>query len=346
MPRAKNGQRRGIRAKVSETVLLTGIKQGAGGTVGRSFGSRPMKRQRKGRKNGNGCSRRGNVDVWDAFHPAHLPLPRAVAPYTVIRTTAVWNPATEERRRFNLFGPIMRAGSGQDGGRWSSAFCMGSNKEMTDLMSATDGWHRYCFSPMHTASWQAASVTPAAFSIQVLNPSALQGTNGMLYIGRCKNKVNVSEGPISDDFRTLADSLISFSNPRMCSAAKLALRGVQVDAVPNNMSELAKFTTLEQSSDEDVTMASSNTYHGEGFNPIFIDNPSAVEIQVLVCCEWRVRFDPSNPAYAANVAHKPSTDTDWWHTMEKALVRGHGVVDLLDRVAAYGQPIASALAGM
>jgi hypothetical protein len=195
---------------------------------------------------------------------------------------------------------------------------------------------------MNTTSWGAASVVPAAFSVQILNPEALQTSTGMAFIGRCKNKVNLSEGDNSTSFQDLADSLVSYSNPRMCPAGKLALRGVQVDAVPNNMSELARFTSINQVSDLDYTLDSSNSQHQEGFNPIFLYNPSAINLQVLVCCEWRVRFDPSNPAYAACRSYRPATDVHWADTMEQALATGNGVVDIVEKIARFGVPLAQA----
>lgn len=329
--------------KTGDAVVTVGVKQGAGSTVPVAFGPPPppswkkqgqrgkKRRGKAGKQQRNGT----NMSHWDAFAPQHLSLPRAVAPYTVIRTTAIWNPLTDNQRRFALFGPSISASN--DAGQWSSYFALGANVPMTGLRSATDGVTQYAFASMLSDSWKAASVTPSAFSIQVLNPEALQTSTGMVYIGRCKNKVNMSEGDNSTSFQELADNLVSYSNPRMCSAGKLALRGVQVDAVPNNMSELAKFTTLGQGSSGNTTLSSTNTIHQEGFNPIFLYNPNAVDLQVLVCCEWRVRFDPSNPAYAACRMHKPSTDSNWSANLEKAVAAGSGVMDIVEKVARVGR---------
>lgn len=279
--------------------------------------------------------RAGADQCWNAFHPSHLPLPRAVAPYTVIRTTAIWNPSTEDQRRFVLFGPAIESVS--DGGQWSNTFALGINAPLSELRSAGGKAQRYTFGAMREASWNAASVVPSAFSIQVLNPEALQTSSGMVYIGRCHNKVHMAEGDNSQSFQTLCDDLVSYSNPRMCSAGKLALRGVHVDAVPNNMSELAKFTSISQLQDADFTLGSANGIHQEGFNPIFLYNPNAVDLQVLVCCEWRVRFDPSNPAYAACRYHQPSTESKWSFNMKDAVSQGSGVIDIVEKMARLGR---------
>lgn len=186
-------------------------------------------------------------------------------------------------------------------------------------------------------------MVPAAFSIQIMNSEALQASQGMVYIGRAKNKVNLGAGDLTQSFTDVASNLVSYSNPRLCSAGKLALRGVQVDAVPNNMSELAKFTSVYQTSTVNLTLSGSDGFHQEGFNPIFVYNPNNVELQILVCCEWRVRFDPSNPAYAASRMHAPSSDKTWADTMRQAVAFGNGVVDIVETVARTGQAVRAVL---
>jgi len=335
------------RHTMSETLRLTGIKQGAGKSVRVAFGSknggaRKVRKQLK-RKPNRRVLGKYQLACWDAFNPSHLALPRAVAPYVVIRTTKIYEPATTDRRILNLFGPCIR--TTYDAGQWTSSFVLSTNKMMTDNLGVDDGVYRGAFDAMAAGSWSAASITPAAFSVQIMNPQALQSTSGMVYIGRCKNKVNLAEDttPLRT-FQDVADDLISYSNPRLCAAGKLALRGVQVDAVPNNMSELAKFTTGDFKTSGPETLGQSTTRHFEGFNPIFVYNPDAIPLQYLVCCEWRVRFDPSNPAYAACVSHKPTTDTRWWEHMEHAVRLGNGVIDIVERVAATGL-VGAALSG-
>lgn len=336
MPGVNRWNRARGRKALSDSTLTVGIKQGTGSTVPVAFGSNPRKkRSTRSKKQRRPGARPLSRACWNAFAEPHMALPRAVAPYTVIRTTAIWNPGTDDRRRFALFGPVMDVAS--DAGQWSNGYCISVNTAMGDLRNTTDGTTIDAFGAMTSASWRAASVTPSAFSIQVLNPEALQGSKGMVYIGRCKNKVHMAEGDNNSSFQDLADDLVSYSNPRMCSAGKLALRGVQVDAVPNNMSELAKFTSIRSFTTKNNTLASTNTLHQEGFNPIFLYNPNAVDLQVLVCCEWRVRFDPSNPAYAACKMQKPSTDSTWASHMESAVAMGNGVVDIVETVARLGR---------
>jgi len=276
----------------------------------------------------------------NAFAPQHLALPRAVAPYTVIRTSAIYKPGEHEENRLVLFSPFIN--DMRDAGQWSNIYAISANVGLDSARNTANGVKYHTFGSMDTDSWLASSVTPAAFSIQVMNPSALQTTSGDIYIGRCKNKVHLSEGDNSKDFKDLAESLVSYSNPRILSAGKLALRGVHVDAVPNNMSELAKFTTLNAQGNAIGTLGTDDVAHPEGFNPIFLYNPEGVNLTVLVCCEWRVRFDPSNPAYAACTTHTPTTEAVWHRTMTDALSVGNGVVDIVEKVARVGLPLARA----
>lgn len=330
---------RNTRRGTPDAVLLTGIKQGTGKTVTVPFGSAPKQNGNRRRRRGLALPRMGGAPkCWDAFDPCHLALPRAVAPYTVVRTTAIFSSTEADPQRLTLFGPIDAFGDGF----WTNAYALGANGVLSNPMNHAlplGGCNSSVFSTMTGPSWTAASVTPAAFSIQVMNPQALQTTHGNVFIGRCLNKVNLMDRDVTSTWQSLADELVSYSNPRICSAAKLAMRGVQVDAVPNNMSRLADFTTLSSFAAATYPVGPTNLTRQDGFNPIFVYNPDGVPLQILVCCEWRVRFDPSNPAYAASSPHPPSSDRTWWNTIQDSLAIGSGALDIATKVAAFGRAV-------
>lgn len=339
--RGRNSRRGPSAAGVPETVLLTGIKQGTGAAVTVPFGNGPKK---SGRRRARGTPRRtgGTLKCWDAFHPCHLPLPRAVAPYTVIRTTSIFSSTESDPRRLTLFGPIDSSAADSNGESWTNGYAIGASGVLSNPMNHSaplGGTVLSSFASMSGGSWAAASLTPAAFSIQIMNPSPLQETHGNVYIGRCLNKVCVSRRDLTMPWQDLADELVSYSNPRICSAAKLALRGVQVDAVPSNMNRLSDFTTLRTVNGGTFTLTANYPHRHDGFNPIFVYNPDAVPIQILVCCEWRVRFDPSNPAYAACTPHPPSSDKTWWNTMQETIALGSGAMDIATKAAALGRAL-------
>lgn len=288
MPRAPRKlvpkrNRKKVRRSVPDSQQLAGIKQGVGRAVARAFGATVSRR--KNRRGGRrGPNMAYNPCVHDAFHMHHLPLPRPVGPYTVIRTTQV----ISSDAPLMILGPVYDP----DTSSWTNILGYGAldvGKKWTDA----NNLYRYVFETMKNDTWKAAQVTPAAFSVQLMNPGALQSTQGIVYAGRIRTsyKVTSQDGQVNNS----AQQLLSYNMPRLMASAKLAFRGTQVDAVPFNMSRLAEFTAVT-GFDAGTTAVTGKGADFSGFNPQFYYNPGKISLQYLVCCEWRVRFDPSNPA--------------------------------------------------
>lgn len=291
--------------------MLRGIKQGVGKSVPRPFG------------NTYGGS---HHECFDAFHTCHLALPRAVGPYSVVRTTQV----IKSNDPLFFFGPHFARANGQ----WTNICAIASNDENATVGSAGKG-HIYVFDQLRSATWTGAQVAPAAFSIQLMNPNAIQATSGIVYAGRVRTsfKENQSLGTTG---KAVAQNVISYNNPRLAAAAKLAFRGIHVNNVPFNMSELANFTPIEAVAEQGTATIDANTAMPYGFAPSFVYNPNNIDLQFLVCCEWRVRFDPSNPAQATHVYHPPASESVW-HSMQSAMESmGHGAQDIAEVVANVG----------
>lgn len=294
---------------------LKGIKQGVGRTVARPFGSTRPK---------------SHLCCFDAFHHSHLTLPRAIGPYSVVRTTEV----ISITKKLVFLGPFYNPAND----RW----CYNAGVQINDITKKLEEANNvgiFNFNMMNNGAWNAAQITPAAFSVQVMNPGALQTTSGIVYIGRIRTtvKLNKDKGVTGLD---LANQLVSYNNPRICAAAKLAMRGVQIDLVPFNMSELANFTEPDYPS---FTAYGDNTPIPKGFAPMFIYNPNAIPLQALVCCEWRVRFDPSNPAQATHQYHPPASDSAWHKAQMTLEAFGNGVIDIADKVANTGNAVFQAM---
>lgn len=260
----------------------------------------------------------------DAFDSSHVPLPRAVGDYTVIRTTEVV-PADES---FNLLGPVKINGSFSD--TWSN-ICAFQSVDANLAVGATNNTKRRTFSSMETGSWGDARITPAAFTVKIMNPEALQTTNGIVYIGRARQMLN--PGGSTRTWGELANELVSYSSPELCAAGRLALRGVKVDAVPYDMNSLADFRPLNQNIGTAAFTWQNDSSLFDGFAPIFVYNPNRVNLQLMICCEWRVRFDPSNPAYASHTYHRPSTMGYWDRVQRIGSALGNGVMDLAEKSA-------------
>jgi len=271
------------------------------------------------------------VNGLDAFDSSHVPLPRAVGDYTVIRTTEVFSASNE----FNLLGPV-RNGPASVGApeSWSNICALqsytGSTVGGNFPINANGGTSRKTFSAMNTPAWAEARLTPAAFTVKIMNPEALQTTSGIVYVGRARQMLN--PGGSTRTWDALANELVSYSSPELCAAGRLALRGVKIDAVPYDMNALSEFRNLSQDAKTDFTWSSDSIQY-DGFAPIFVYNPNGVELQVMVCCEWRVRFDPSNPAYATHTYHRPSTPGYWDRVQRIGSALGNGVMDLAEKSA-------------
>jgi hypothetical protein len=64
------------------------------------------------------------------------------------------------------------------------------------------------------------------------------------------------------------------------------------------------------------------------------------ELEFMVTIEWRVRFDPGNPATATHTHHDTLGDEAWNGLIRAACAVGHGVEELSEDVAAAGNAIA------
>jgi len=286
----------------------------------------------------------------NALHPCHLPLPRAVGAYTVIRTTDIVNSAREAV----LFGVFKGPAQQFTETAWLTDIAVtnpnsqGLDRPIGDTeLEAGGNAEFYASTALGETSLNGARMVPAAITVQIMNSQALQNASGIVYIGRCKTVLDLMGA--GRTWRQIMDELVSYSAPRLCSAGKLALRGVQVNAIPNNMSVLSDFVPRRiaangrQKWDEAEYAADF-----EGFGPIFVYNPDNVTLKYLVTIEWRMRFDPLNPAYAGHTMHKPATESTWNQVIGEAESLGNGVKDIADVVGDVGMaalPFVAALGG-
>lgn len=323
---------------------LYGIKQGVGSVTNNPFPKQNGNKKKKGKR------KTGLRNAFNAMHSDHLALPRAVGGYTVTRTTDVFT----INNRFALFGCFKAPRENFGDGAWSTIIGVrpalgGYTKPIGDDLNATF----LLSTALRQESLLDATMVPAAITVQVMNPGALQSTSGITYIGRSKTVLG-----LQGDTRTweeLSGLLVNYSAPRLCSAGKLALRGVQVDAIPNNMSVLSDFVprTVPKTSDTEYTAswtssssAATPTVQADlaGFAPIFISNPDSTELQVIVTVEWRMRFDPLNPAYSGHTVHPPASESTWSEMIRIADSLGNGVRDIADITADIG--MAARVAGV
>ena len=317
---------------------LYGIKQGVGAVNRAPFG-------RRTRRAGRARAPANLMHSLNALHPCHLPLPRAVGGYTVIRTTDIINTKTAAI----LFGCFKGPGTQFTETTWLNTIAVGSRDVDLPINSAAGtppGNAEFSSSTALAASaLDGARMVPAAITVQVMNGKALQDADGICYIGRSKTVLDLMGD--SRTWKTVMEELVSYSAPRLCSGGKLALRGVQVNAIPNNLSVLSDFVPRRiQPAGEILTWSETvEGYHAdfEGFGPIFVYNPDEIPLKYLVTIEWRMRFDPLNPAYAGHTMHEPASESTWTKVIGAAESLGHGVEDIAE-VAANVGVIAAAVA--
>jgi len=182
-------------------------------------------------------------------------------------------------------------------------------------------------------------VAPAAVTVQVMNPQALLGTTGITYMGRSSAQYDLAGS--TRTWNELGAEFVQFMAPRLCSAGKLAMRGVTMSSYPLDMNELADFRRVTPFSAHPQPMTwnvtnSTNNIKPAGWCPLVVYNPDAIGLQFLVTMEWRVRFDPSNPAAGSHRFHGTATDQTWDTMVKLAAAAGHGVMDIAERVAENG----------
>ncbi len=281
----------------------------------------------------------------NAMHPYHLPLPRAVGAYSVIRTTDIVN----TDREAVLFGTFKGPAQQFTETAWLTDIAV-ANFNTASLETAigdttTGNAVFYKSAALSEISLNGARMVPAAITVQVMNSQSLQEASGIVYIGRSKTVLDLMGD--SRSWKQVMEELVSYSAPRLCSAGKLALRGVQVNGIPNNMSVLSDFVPrripesgLQKWTEENYAV------DFEGFGPIFVYNPDKVALRFLITIEWRMRFDPLNPAYAGHTMHAPASESTWNQVIGEAESLGNGVRDIADVVGDVGMaalPFAAAL---
>lgn len=288
-----------------------------------------------------GAKNAATLAVWDAKLLHHLPLPRAVGPYLVVRTTKRFQVDARDVIIGTFKTPA--AETGDFTGDWSNVcaiYDVNGSLPIGDPNNAA-----VITTPLSflTSGTSMATCVPSALTVQILNPEPLQTTTGIVYAGVMNTQARV--GGRTESWDDLMGRFVQYQSPRLMSAAKLALRGVQISSYPLSMTPISEFTSLHPDVDAVVTFGPR---HPEpvGWAPILVYNPQGVALEYLVTTEWRVRFDLANPASAAHVQHPIATDGLWHNLCRQASALGHGVRDISEVVANGAQAYQAARTAM
>lgn len=312
----RNRRRRARPANRSNAtrVLATGV----GASVPRAFGSTA------------GYS----MACWDAKHPMHLALPRAVGPYATIRLTRRVSIDTHA----NIIGAFQEGAGNTVRGDWSNVVMI-SDVSSSQTINATNNVNYTTVNMGGVGS--GATLVPSAISVQMMCPTALQTASGIVYAGVMSTQAAIAGR--SESWATYMNRYVQYQNPRLLAASKLALRGVQINSYPLSMSQVSRFAPVVEESDG-VTTYNGQSPESAGWAPIVIYNPSGVTLELLITVEYRVRFDLGNPASASHVHHPLAPDQVWDQLVRKASSLGNGVADIADVVANTGMAVGRAVA--
>lgn len=305
------------------------LTQGVAAVPKRAFGSR----------GGPGTDLRKAIRALDATSPNHLPLPRAIGPYTVVKTTM--RLTTSSLMGFACAFASEESGDNTGAPLWSQ---IGWVEEAIDgSISAANATRWQAFPGLDELS-VGATVVPAAMTVQIMNATPVMNAQGIAYIGRSHTQLSL--GGSTKTWQELGQELTTFMAPRLCSGGKLALRGVKASSYPLDMSDLADFRPVAVVSPNEAafTWNSSRGLAPAGLAPIFIYNPFSMQLELLVTMEWRVRFGIGNPAASTHIYHPPTSDGLWSRAINASQSMGHGVVDIAEDTAEYGAEAAAVAA--
>jgi hypothetical protein len=187
---------------------------------------------------------------------------------------------------------------------------------------------------------------PSAISVQIMGNDSLNAAKGQLAAGVVP--ANMDLRSTVRKWSDISGEFVSYFRPRLLSGGKLALRGVQMNSHPLNMSDCSDFREMFNSANTELNAVawSITNVAPEGWAPMFIANPDESDLTLLVTVEWRVRFSIGHPAVSSHSHHGVSSDRTWDDHVRAAVKVLPGVVDIVENVAQRGLAVAHAYAAL
>lgn len=244
------------------------LAQGAGAVPRRPMGSK---------KSVVSIPRGLPMGCWNAHSAAHAGLPRAVGPYTVVRTTSI----VTSKSPLIIFGSYatqnvtttptgIQFGNGYGDKLWTNVCAVGApeNIPTTDFNNAAissgtftelhsipvpgttaNGAFAHDYTPetanaYFSLEYSNTTAVPSAISVQIINPTAVQTAAGTGVAAVCPVRLDLAG--TQKTWKTIGDEILSYYRPRVLTGGKLALRGVQMDSMPLSMTDVSDFRELYQ----------------------------------------------------------------------------------------------------
>lgn len=276
--------------------------------------------------------RRSRPMSLSAYSASTLGLIQPTAPYSIITVTKV----ISSDARVIVFGTF--ASETSTGTAWAPVMAL-SDVNHTLAINAAGNTFLEKFSNFDNLG-SASEYVPAALTVKVTNPNALQLTSGTVQMTRVQG--NTSYGGSTTVWDTAAEALLSNCKPRIVSAAELAMKPFYGHGIPNDFTEMARFDRMIPSTDTALANPytwSSQTFHPAGFTPLLVYNkvitsgtttPSPLSYEVTV--KWRVRVTPDNP-FSSTHTYQPVTSPGLWQSI---VARHSAIASGFEDAAALG----------
>lgn len=273
--------------------------------------------------------------AFDATCSMHLPLPRAIAPYTIIRVTRTLttsdrylifgtfygNAATEQERLLSCCGLHTNTGTGNlNATTWSTI-----ENDQLGLFDTTQIGNSYI---------------PSAFTVQAMCTDPINTASGLVRGTIMRQAINLHD-QTSTVLNWYAGAFV-VNPPRLMTAGKLALRGVVAHSVPMNMSKLSDFYFGQNIASTTAPGADFEEFTATGMTPILIENTGGANMAYIITTEYRVRFEAMVIAAATHVSHPATPLPAWNKCVQMAAKFGHGIQDIAETVANTGAAIGRA----
>jgi len=213
---------------------------------------------------------------WNAHSSAHAGLPRAVGPYTVVRTTTIITSkspllifGTFATNDFDYHSPTtLELGEGFGKKNWTNICAVAAPAEMGVSSFNDEGIASGNNCEVHaipvpgttangvvvtgaqggpepatfTAEYTNTTCVPSALSVQIINPTSVQDASGTSIAAVCPVRLDLMGS--RKTWKTVGDEILSYYRPRVLTGGKLALRGVQMDSMPLSMTDVSDFREI------------------------------------------------------------------------------------------------------
>lgn len=260
----------------------------------------------------------GAQDVLSAFSTRTLALPRPIADHTEVRTIQNYSLTTSATQQLWVFVPFESSEGGGSLSRPSMRSYCGFKKTDTSLSAVPNGLDILNMSFLSGGNADSVECVPSKMTVRITVPSPLQTATGQFFLGRWAVNPDPRQYVTYAD---MADGFISYAHPRPLTAARLAVEGVEVSALPRDMNKMADFLPMFASGGGSELVQGTypftdSKYPWEGLTPIFfVSQPNSgspnTEVNIQVAISWRWRFRMDNVASSTHRHHPPGSMAQW-----------------------------------